>query len=99
MLGCISKYCRVEKLEKQCILASDLKTWHLISYAGSKIQVNTHCSVEDARATMALYRQVWQQWEDEVAKHAGGETKSDSTTSTNTEVEDYLDDAYWPTDV
>lgn len=35
---------------------------------GEKIQQGEHCSVEDARATMAIYRQVEREWEDGLSK-------------------------------
>ena len=45
------------------------------------IQVNEHCSVEDARAAMLLYRKCEVQWEKDI-KGKGGQS--------------YLEDAYWP---
>lgn len=47
-----------------------------------KIQDNEHCSVEDARAAMSLYKLCEQQWEKELK----GELSTES----------YLSDLYWP---
>ena len=47
------------------------------------IQVKTHCSVEDARAAMALYKEVEDEWECR-------------TESSTVDTKKYLHDAFWP---
>lgn len=50
---------------------------------GRRIQRGTHCSLEDARATMDIYKLIEQEWESEL---------QDTTSN-------FLSDSYWPNDI
>ncbi len=54
------------------------------SILGVNIQSNTHCSVEDSKAAMNLYRKVEDEWEQ---------------TSNEKNKTKYLDDVFWPESV
>ncbi|KAJ6662826.1 hypothetical protein lerEdw1_011030 [Lerista edwardsae] len=58
---------------------------------GSK---NGHCSVEDARTSMELYRLVEIQWEQELAS-----SLPSSPPDSGTDINHYMDDQYWPKDL
>jgi len=51
---------------------------------GREIQVGTHCSVEDATASMDLYRTVEEKWEEDI--------RGRKTNGSN-----FLHDSFWPT--
>lgn len=53
------------------------------------IQMTTHCSVEDATATMDLYRLVHEEWEGEI-------TQKSVKKSMRKLSQKYFDDAFWP---
>ncbi|XP_072134172.1 apoptosis-enhancing nuclease-like isoform X1 [Mobula birostris] len=54
-----------------------------------------HCSVEDARAAMQLYKLVEVQWEEKL--HSELWTEHDHKVSdTSSEISHYMDDQYWP---
>ncbi|XP_078283276.1 apoptosis-enhancing nuclease-like [Rhinoraja longicauda] len=64
------------------------------------IQVGSdgHCSVEDARTAMQLYRLVEVEWEQQL--HSELSTAHDHTTAdTASEVSHYMDDQYWPAEL
>ena len=56
-------------------------SWNLLN---TDIQLAEHCSVEDARATMNLYKLCERQWEHELRLFEGDRSQH------------YLEDAYWP---
>ena len=77
-----SKYCPIRGLAGlQCNVTPSLKDLASI-LLHSSIQDGEHCSVEDARAAMSLYKLCEQQWEKELR----GELSNQS----------YLSDLYWP---
>lgn len=65
-----------------------------------KIQVGHqgHSSVEDAMAAMELYQLVEVQWEQQVASSAKA-LPEDRGPDSSTDVEQYMDDQYWPEDL
>ena len=77
-----SKYCPIRALAGlQCNMTPSLKDLASI-LLHCTIQDGEHCSVEDARAAMSLYKLCEQQWEKELK----GELSNQS----------YLSDLYWP---
>lgn len=65
-----------------------------------KIQVghHGHSSVEDAMTAMELYQLVEVQWEQQVASTAKAHPE-DRGPDSSTDVEQYMDDQYWPEDL
>ncbi|XP_021022928.1 apoptosis-enhancing nuclease isoform X2 [Mus caroli] len=65
-----------------------------------KIQVGHqgHSSVEDAMTAMELYQLVEVQWEQQVASSAQAPAE-DRGPDSSTDVEQYMDDQYWPEDL
>nr|XP_055048590.1 apoptosis-enhancing nuclease [Misgurnus anguillicaudatus] len=53
-----------------------------------------HCSVEDARATLDLYKLVEDQWEKDLSQDS-----IDHTSNPNDSLEHYMQDQYWPESV
>ncbi|XP_056596050.1 apoptosis-enhancing nuclease [Triplophysa dalaica] len=53
-----------------------------------------HCSIEDARATLDLYKLVEDQWEKDFSRNS-----TDHTSDPNYSLEDYMQDQYWPESV
>ncbi|XP_073687485.1 apoptosis-enhancing nuclease [Garra rufa] len=54
---------------------------------------NGHCSVEDARATLDLYKLVEDQWEKNILFK---NSNMDHTSNPNSNLEHYMQDQYWP---
>lgn len=65
-----------------------------------RIQVGRHghSSVEDATAAMELYRLVEAQWEQQVASGLQAH-REDGDPDSSTDMEQYMDDQYWPADL
>ncbi|KAA0724425.1 Apoptosis-enhancing nuclease [Triplophysa tibetana] len=53
-----------------------------------------HCSIEDARATLDLYKLVEDQWEKDFSRNS-----TDLTSDPNYSLVDYMQDQYWPESV
>lgn len=78
----------------------------ICSITGRNIQTKIHCSIEDARATMDLYRLVDKEWEASVAvadrqaatsiNPRGVSMMMVKSASKRTISESYLADEYWP---
>ena len=65
--------------------------------AGRKIQVDEHCSVEDAKAALDLYKLVEDEWEGELMAKESQKTNQPQKTKLDTSVQDsYLNDKFWP---
>ena len=63
--------------------------------AGYPIQQGEHCSVEDSRASMHLFRLVRAEWEAEhTAQHYTNTTETDNESNNS-----FLNDTYWPEDI
>ncbi|KAE8618237.1 hypothetical protein XENTR_v10009326 [Xenopus tropicalis] len=77
-----------------------LKTLAL-NLLGKRIQVgrNGHSSVEDALASLELYKLVEDQWEEELCSHFQLETSTSAETSGVSDNDHYMDDRYWPADL
>lgn len=77
-----------------CNNATSLKTLTFL-LLGYPIQEGEHCSVEDARASMQLFRLVRAEWEAEhTAQHASDSAEMDDESSNS-----FLNDTYWPEDI
>lgn len=73
---------------------------------GRNIQHGEHCSIEDSRATMDIFRLVEKKWEHHhsdilqdllsVAKNPLGDTEQDVEINTSSP---FFDDQYWPVDI
>ncbi|XP_021356486.1 uncharacterized protein LOC110452349 [Mizuhopecten yessoensis] len=79
-------------------------TWCLL---GRRIQKRTHCSVEDATATMDLFKLVRVEWEESIDQRnsdvndkSGIKTQDpkDERSEKDSELSEYLDDKFWPED-
>jgi len=63
---------------------------------GRDIQVGTHCSVEDAVATMDLYRTVEEKWEAELSRRCGGTDEGEWDGDDRSLSRNFLHDSFWP---
>ncbi|XP_038668806.1 apoptosis-enhancing nuclease-like isoform X1 [Scyliorhinus canicula] len=68
---------------------------------GKNIQVGRdgHCSVEDACASMELYRLVEIQWEKKQYNRLSATEREHTASETNSEIDRYMGDQYWPADL
>ena len=68
--------------------------------AGREIQLSEHCSVEDAKAALDLYKLVEDEWEGELVNKKRQEINQPQKTNIYTSVQDnYLSDEFWPDEV
>ncbi|GCB70180.1 hypothetical protein scyTo_0012562 [Scyliorhinus torazame] len=58
-----------------------------------------HCSVEDACASMELYRLVEIQWEKKQYNRLSATEREHTASETNSEIDQYMGDQYWPADL
>ncbi|XP_069102388.1 uncharacterized protein [Argopecten irradians] len=92
---------RKKALESGCErMGLKFLTWYLLK---RRIQSRTHCSVEDARATMDLFKLVREEWEESLIHPRSGinTTTQQPKLETNKkeeELSEYLDDKFWPKD-
>ena len=69
----------------------------LCSLQEEEIQVDEHCSVEDAKAALDLYKLVEDEWEGELMAKESQKTNQPQKTKLDTSVQDsYLNDEFWP---
>ncbi len=72
----------------------------LFDFAGRTIQSGEHCSIEDSRAALDLYKLVEDEWENELAENPS--TNEDDACFSDSDQpieEDFLNDEFWPEDV
>ncbi|XP_033739693.1 small RNA degrading nuclease 3-like [Pecten maximus] len=83
-------------------LALKFLAWYLLK---RRIQSNTHCSVEDATATMDVFKLVRQEWEESLMLpkcNSDNDAKTQKPklegSGKEKELSEYLDDKFWPED-
>lgn len=67
--------------------------------SGRTIQKKTHCSEEDALATLDLFKLVRHQWEAEIANTSKSDLSRKRTVSENSLDNSFLNDRFWPGDL
>ena len=69
---------------------------------GRHIQTSEHCSVEDSRASLDLYKLVQNSWEEEILLKSNPKSDTNSAHKRNTPADNeksFMHDDYWPKDI